>query len=406
VLQLRASIAIQETVMSIQMLNRSLLATVIGAALALGTAGTSFARDRNAAQHDARTAQEQADQKAAKDHKVKVRQEAVANARAQERAAPRARADLNARVNTPRIDARARVDANARANAAREQARERAQAQARADLDRNRARQQATNAANERAREKAAADARARARAEATRHQSQVAQERARINRAAPYGQEVSAEAHRRNAERQLDRNRNVGRVEDRREAIARERARQETYRTYLDQRQRLARQRSLDLQRANRLAQYRYQQQYYERLRQMQLRDSRYDWYRDPYFSSAPTYRYWRSGNYYQVNQYSADLLRQAVRMGYDQGYQSGRADRMDGWRPDYRNSFAYQDGNYGYRGYYVDRQDYNYYFREGFRRGYEDGYYRQSQYGRYDQGNYSIFDTALNLILSFTHL
>jgi hypothetical protein len=77
-----------------------------------------------------------------------------------------------------------------------------------------------------------------------------------------------------------------------------------------------------------------------------------------------------------------------------------------MDGWRPDYRNSFAYQDGNYGYRGYYVDRQDYNYYFREGFQRGYEDGYYRQSRYGQYDNGNYSIFSAVLGTILSLTNL
>ena len=386
--------------MSINLLNRSLLATVIGAALALGTAGTTFARDRNVAQPDARTAQEQADQKAekAKARKGELKQQAVANERAEARADARARADLNARVNADRIEARARVDANARANAERQQARERAQAQARADHDSDVA-----------ARLRAAADARARAHdadRNATRHQSEMAQERARINRAAPYGQEVSAEAHRRNAERQLDRNRNDGRFEDRREAIARERAREQAYRDYLAQRQRLAYQRSLDLQRANRLAQYRYQQQYYRSLREMQLRDSRYDWYSDPYFNSAPSYRYWRSGNYYEVNRYAADLLRQAVRMGYEQGYQAGHADRMDGWRPDYRNSFAYQDGNYGYRGYYVDRQEYNYYFREGFRRGYEDGYYRQSQYGRYDQGNYSMFGTVLNMILNLTNL
>ena len=55
--------------MSIQLLNRSLLATVVGAALALGTAGTSFARDRNSAQYDARTAQEEG----ATDHKGKAR---------------------------------------------------------------------------------------------------------------------------------------------------------------------------------------------------------------------------------------------------------------------------------------------------------------------------------------------
>jgi hypothetical protein len=382
--------------MSINMLNRSLLATVIGAALALGTAGTSFARDRNVAQPDARTAQEQADQKAeqkAKARRGELKQQAVANDRAEARADAHARADLNARVNAGRIEARARVDANARA-----------QAQAQAH----------DNAMRERLRQQAAAEARARAQAEArhdadrnsARHQSEMAQERARINRAAPYGQEVSAEAHRRNAERQLDRNRNDGRFEDRRVAVAREQAREQAYRDYLAQRQRMAYQRSLDLQRANRLAQYRYQQQYYQSLRAMQLRDSRYDWYSDPYFNSAPSYRYWRSGNYHEVNNYAADLLRQAVQMGYDQGYQAGHADRMDGWRPDYRNSFAYQDGNYGYRGYYVDRQEYNYYFREGFRRGYEDGYYRQSRYGRYDQGNYSMFGTVLSMILNLTNL
>jgi hypothetical protein len=386
--------------MSIKLLNRSLLATVIGAALALGTAGTSFARDRNVAQHDARTAQEQADQKG-KARKGELRQQAVANDRAETRADARARADLNARVNADRIAARARVDANARANAERQQARERAQAQARANHDNDvAARLQAA------ARARAQAEARRDADRNSARHQSEMAQERARINRDAPYGQYVSEEAHRRNAERKLDRNRNDGRFEDRRVAIAREQAREQAYRDYIAQRQRLAYQRSLDLQRANRLAQYRYQQQYYQSLRAMQLRDSRYDWYSDPYFNSAPSYRYWRSGNYYEVNRYAADLLRQAVQMGYDQGYQAGRADRMDGWRPDYRNSFAYQDGNYGYRGYYVERQEYNYYFREGFRRGYEDGYYGQSRYGRYDQGNYSMFGTVLNMILNLTNL
>ena len=79
-----------------------------------------------------------------------------------------------------------------------------------------------------------------------------------------------------------------------------------------------------------------------------------------------------------------------------------------MDGWRPSYRDSFAYQDALYGYRGFYVDRQEYAYYFREGFRRGYEDGYYRTSRYGRYDNrgDNYSILSTVLGLILNFRDL
>jgi hypothetical protein len=67
--------------------------------------------------------------------------------------------------------------------------------------------------------------------------------------------------------------------------------------------------------------------------------------------------------------------LLRQAVNYGYQEGFRAGEADRQDRWRSNYRDSYAYQDANYGYNGYYVDRGDYNYYFREGFRRGYEDG-------------------------------
>ncbi|MGH8029095.1 MAG: hypothetical protein ACREO3_04075 [Arenimonas sp.] len=389
---------------------------MIGAALALGTAGTSHARDRNAAQTDARTAQEQADADAkAKTRKGELKQQAVANDRAEARADVRARADINARANADRVEARARVDANDHARVDREQAaRAQAAAQARADAN-NRA--QANQASRERARQQAESAARARAianarhdadRNNAARNQAVQAQERARINRNAPYGQEVSAEAHRRNAERAADRNRNDGRSDDRREAVARERAREEAYRSFLSQRQSLARQRSIDLQRANRLAQYRYQQQYYDRLRQMQLRDARYDWDSDPFFNSAPSYRYYRSGNSYQVNRYGADLLRQAVQMGYQEGYQAGHADRQDGWRPDYRNSFAYQDGNYGYRGVYVDRQEYNHYFREGFQRGYEDGFYRQSRYGRYDNqnGNFSLLETILPLILNLRSL
>ena len=387
--------------MSSQLLNRSLLATVVGAALALGTAGTSFARDRNSAQYDARTAQEegQANRKGkARAEKAEREQQAVANERAEARADARARADLNARVNADRVEARARADANARA---------------RVRADNESARREAARAAaardRDQARARSIADARRDADRNAARHQAEQAQERARINRAAPYGQEVSAERHRRNAERQADRNRVENRVEnrvDRSREIARERARQEAYRDHLAERQRLARQRSIDLQRANRLAQYRYQQQYYERLRQMRLRDARYDWGRDPYFYTAPSYRYMRGGNYYQVNNYAADLLRKAVRLGYEEGYQAGRADRMDGWRYSYRDSFAYQDGNYGYPGYYVDRAEYNHYFRQGFQRGYEDGYYGQSRYGRYDNGNMSILEALLPVILNFVRL
>jgi hypothetical protein len=55
----------------------------------------------------------------------------------------------------------------------------------------------------------------------------------------------------------------------------------------------------------------------------------------------------------------------------------------------------------SYGYDGYYVDLSEYQYYFREGFRRGYEDGYYSRSRYGRYSNGSASILGTILESIL-----
>ena len=81
-----------------------------------------------------------------------------------------------------------------------------------------------------------------------------------------------------------------------------------------------------------------------------------------------------------------------------------ASRPDRQTGWIagvPTTRTRYAYQDANYGYGGYYVDQDDYNYYFREGFRRGYEDGYYSRYQYGRYDNGTYRILDAILGGIL-----
>ena len=104
----------------------------------------------------------------------------------------------------------------------------------------------------------------------------------------------------------------------------------------------------------------------------------------------------------------------------GYQEGIRAGRADRMDRWGPSYRDSYAYQDANYGYNGYYVSRNDYNYYFRQGFQRGYNDGYYDQSQYGRYNNqyggynnqydgynnGSNSMLETILALILNLQPL
>jgi hypothetical protein len=54
------------------------------------------------------------------------------------------------------------------------------------------------------------------------------------------------------------------------------------------------------------------------------------------------------------------------------------------------------------GYDGYYVDINEYQYYFREGFRRGYEDGYYGRNQYGSYSNGKYAILGQVLSVILN----
>ena len=101
-------------------------------------------------------------------------------------------------------------------------------------------------------------------------------------------------------------------------------------------------------------------------------------------------------------MSDYAARLLRQAIQYGYREGIRAGRADEQDGWRFDFRNSFAYRDANYGYRGFYVRQSEYNYYFRQGFRRGYEDGFYGRRHYGRHSNGNDSILSSVLSLVLN----
>lgn len=179
-------------------------------------------------------------------------------------------------------------------------------------------------------------------------------------------------------------------------------------YRQQVQNQDRLWIQRSALLEQQRRMAQYRFQQEYLERRRQQILnQNSRsYDYNSDPNFYSAPNYRYSRSGRSYQTNQYGADLLRQAVNYGYGEGFQAGRADQEDRWRgASYQTSYAYQDANYGYNGYYVSQTEYSYYFREGFRRGYEDGLNSRSQYGNYANGNYSILSQILSQILNLSH-
>jgi flagellar motor protein MotB len=176
-------------------------------------------------------------------------------------------------------------------------------------------------------------------------------------------------------------------------------------YRDHLDQQQRLAQAHSVELQQQKRQAQYTVQQQYVARLHQQQLtvqRQAPATYSHDPYFSTPASYRYSRGGQFYETNQYGVNLLKQAVNYGYDQGYRTGQADRQDRSTSNYEGSFAYQDANYGYSGFYVDRDDYNNYFREGFRRGYEDGYGQHNQYGTYVSGKGTILSAILGTILN----
>jgi len=167
-----------------------------------------------------------------------------------------------------------------------------------------------------------------------------------------------------------------------------------------------MAAQQGAQLQRQNRTAQFAFEQRYFARLRDQQrsIDNARnYNYGVDPFFYTAPTYRYYRNSRYYETNEYGANVLREAVNNGYEAGFESGRADREDHWAFSYDNSYAYLDGNYGYGGFYVDRDDYNYYFREGFRRGYDDGYYGRSRYGVYVSGKYAVLGAVLAGILTF---
>lgn len=93
---------------------------------------------------------------------------------------------------------------------------------------------------------------------------------------------------------------------------------------------------------------------------------------------------------------------MRQAVNYGYQEGLRAGQADRFDGWRNDYRNSYAYEDASFGYNGYYLDPSAYTHYFRQGFERGYDDGYGNRHRHGqRGDNGQYVILAAVLGAIL-----
>jgi hypothetical protein len=196
-------------------------------------------------------------------------------------------------------------------------------------------------------------------------------------------------------------------RAQPRRQALVMQQQQRLTqYRQELDRQQPILQQQTVRLQQQKRTTQYRVHLQYVDRLRQQQIflqNDRHPDYERDPYFYTAPMYRYSRGGHDYETNQDGAELLRQGANFGYQEGVRAGDADRRDRWPANDRESYAYQDATYGFNGYYVDRADYSYYFREGFRRGYEDGYGSRSQYGRHTYGTYGLLDAVSTQVLGF---
>jgi hypothetical protein len=167
------------------------------------------------------------------------------------------------------------------------------------------------------------------------------------------------------------------------------------------------AQQYAAQLQQNRRAAAYTYQQAYLARLQQQQnaLRNN-YNYNNDPYFYTSPSYSYMRGGTTYQVNQYGADQLRQAINSGYSEGFRSGQADQQDRYTSGYQNSYAYQNANVGYSGYSGDQDSYNYYFRRGFGKGYEDGYNSRSQYATHANGQYTVLGAVLSTILNLQNL
>jgi hypothetical protein len=196
--------------------------------------------------------------------------------------------------------------------------------------------------------------------------------------------QERELQQKRAQQERQLKQRRVT--QQEQQERIRRQEQQLALYRKNIALREELAERDAQILRQQNRIQHLRFQQQYEERLRaqRVQLLQARHDYYNDPYYYTAPNYRYVRGGQYYQTNQYGIRKLEQALQAGYNEGYRAGRADREDRWRYDYRSAFAYRDANFGYDGRYIAQDEYNHYFREGFQRGYDDGYYGRNKFGR----------------------
>jgi len=125
--------------------------------------------------------------------------------------------------------------------------------------------------------------------------------------------------------------------------------------------------------------------------------------YYNNGYYNNGNTvtYRVYRNGSYYSTDYRGAELLRQAVRNGYEQGYRDGQRNRSYGRGFSYSNESAYRSGINGYQS-YVDRSQYKYYFQQGYQRGYEDGFNSTYRYGVRSNNGFEILGSVLNTILN----
>ena len=115
--------------------------------------------------------------------------------------------------------------------------------------------------------------------------------------------------------------------------------------------------------------------------------------------------YRINRGGTYYNVDQRQYQLLQNAVNQGYQQGYNAGVRDRRYNRSSNYYyNDNVYRSGTYGYQS-YVARDQYQYYFQQGFQRGYEDGINSRYQYGYRSNNGISILGNVLSSILQLAN-
>lgn len=175
--------------------------------------------------------------------------------------------------------------------------------------------------------------------------------------------------------------------------------AQREAQREYNDYLRTRSRSDYRDWQEAQRRAQREYAE-YQQSMRYGNRYDNRYD---NTRYGTTRSYRIYRNGSYYQTDSRGAELLRQAVNSGYQQGYRQGQVDARYNRRSNYYGNTLYETGTYGYRS-YVDRDQYQYYFQQGFQRGYEDGFNNQYRYGYRSNSGLNILGNILNGILNIS--